>query len=121
MNDYAAIAAKYLDAFNATDAGRRAELLAEVFAADVSYVDPLAAVSGREGVDAFIAGAQSRFPGWTFALIGEVDGHGDRARFTWGLGPAGEEPPVIGFDVVVLDEAGKIADVHGFLDRVPSA
>jgi hypothetical protein len=28
---------------------------------------------------------------------------------------------VIGFDVVVLDGDGKIASVHGFLDKVPAA
>ncbi|ADD40483.1 nuclear transport factor 2 family protein [Stackebrandtia nassauensis] len=119
MYDFHAIAAKYLDAFNATDTDRRAELLAEVFTKDVSYVDPMAAVTGHEGLDAFITGAHGQFPGWTFSLVGAVDGHNNQARFSWGLGPEGEEPPVLGFDVVVLDADGRVKSVHGFLDRVP--
>ncbi|MDN5749072.1 MAG: hypothetical protein L0H64_11240 [Pseudonocardia sp.] len=36
-----------------------------------------------------------------------------------GLGPVGGEPIVIGFDVAVLDQGGRIHDVRGFLGRVP--
>lgn len=50
-----------------------------------------------------------------------MDANHDQARFTWHLGPAGGEPVVIGFDVVVLSEDGRIASVHGFLDKVPAA
>lgn len=121
MNDFNAVAAAYLDAFNATDPERRKRLVGEVFASDVRYVDPMAAVDGHEGVDAFIAGAQAQFPGWGFRLVGDVDGHHDQARFRWGLGPEGEEPPVLGFDVVDLDAEGRIKAVYGFLDRVPGA
>ncbi|MGH8878120.1 MAG: nuclear transport factor 2 family protein [Stackebrandtia sp.] len=121
MHDYDAIAADYIDAFNATDSARRAKLVAALFTEDVSYVDPMAEVAGHDGVGGFIAAAHAQFPGWTFALAGSVDGHHDQARFTWTLGPAGDEPPVQGFDVVSLDAAGKIKAVHGFLDKVPAA
>ncbi|MFG3342992.1 nuclear transport factor 2 family protein [Glycomyces sp. NPDC048151] len=121
MNDFDAIAADYLEAFNATDAAERKRLVADVFAADVAYADPMAAVAGHDGVDAFIAGAHQQFPGWVFTLLGRVDGHGNQARFTWGLGPEGAEPPVVGFDVVVVDGEGRIAQVLGFLDKVPTA
>jgi hypothetical protein len=121
MHDFNAIATAYLDAFNATDQRRRAELVAALFTDAAVYTDPMAAVSGHDGVAAFIAGAHDQFPGWEFSLIGDVDGHHDQARFTWGLGPEGQEPPVIGFDVIRLDASGRIAAVHGFLDKVPAA
>lgn len=95
--------------------------MAALFTDDAVYTDPMAAVSGHDGAAAFIAGAQGRFPGWRFRLVGEVDGHHDQARFTWGLGPEGAEPPVIGFDVISLDASGGVAAVHGFLDKVPAA
>ncbi len=120
MNDFHAIAAKYIDAFNAVDADERTKLVADLFSADVTYIDPMAAVTGHDGVDACIAGAHAQFPGWVFTLVGRVDGHGDQARFGWSFGPAGEEPPVLGFDVIVLDH-GRITQVLGFLDRVPTA
>jgi hypothetical protein len=50
-----------------------------------------------------------------------VDANHNQARFTWHLGPAGGEPVVIGFDVVVLAPDGRLAAVHGFLDQVPAA
>lgn len=55
------------------------------------------------------------------ALLAQHWSDDDRQlRFQWGLGPAGEEPVVIGFDVVVLDDDRRIQDVRGFLDQVPS-
>jgi hypothetical protein len=62
-----------------------------------------------------------QFPGFTFRLAGPVDGHHDQARFGWELGPEGIEAPIVGFDVAVTDEVGRIRQVHGFLDRVPTA
>lgn len=121
MNDFNTIAAGYINAFNETNAVERKRLVAELFTADVGYADPMATVAGHDGVDAFINGAHQQFPGWVFTLIGPVDGHGRQARFTWGLGPEGVEPPVVGFDVVVIDDEGRICQVLGFLDKVPSA
>ncbi len=62
---------------------------------------------------------QGQFPGFVFTLTGTVDAHHDQARFTWDLGPAGAPAPIGGFDVVRLDETGRISLVLGFLDRVP--
>lgn len=120
MTDYAAVAANYLAAFNATNPDVRRELIAKTFTENATYTDPLASVAGHEGLDQLIAGVQQQFDGWTFALAGPVDGHGDLVRFGWSLGPEGVEAPVLGFDVAELSD-GKIAAVHGFLDRVPAA
>lgn len=110
----------YLDTWNATDESQRRALLDRHWSADVTYVDPLVAVSGRDGISAVVAGAHDQFPGAVFSLVGEADGHHDQLRFQWGLGPADADPVVIGFDVVVLDESGRIAEVRGFLDLVPA-
>jgi hypothetical protein len=109
----------YLATWNAAPAERE-RLLADHFSPDVTYVDPLAEVAGHAGMHALIDGVQTQFPGFVFTPVGAPDGHHDRLRFQWGLGPAGADPVVIGFDVVVLDEAGRVRDVHGFLDRVPA-
>jgi hypothetical protein len=114
------LADRYLAAWNATDpAGRRA-LVAEVFAGDVTYTDPLADVAGRDALDATIAAVQARFPGWVFRLAGPADAHHDQVRFTWHLGPEGADAPVAGSDVAVTDGDGRIRTVLGFLDRVPA-
>jgi hypothetical protein len=109
---------QYLATWNAAGA-ERADLLASHWSPAVTYVDPLAEVSGHAGVDAVIEGVQTQFPGFVFTRVGDGDAHHRQVRFQWGLGPDGAEPVVIGFDVVVLDEEGRIQDVRGFLDQVP--
>ncbi|CAA9232163.1 MAG: Putative isomerase [uncultured Blastococcus sp.] len=115
------LADRYLAAWNETDAAARRATLADLFTDDVRYTDPLAAVEGRAALDATIGAVQQQFPGFVFRLAGPVDAHHDQLRFTWELGPAGQEAPVAGFDVAVVDGAGRITRVLGFLDRVPAA
>ena len=110
---------RYLAAWNATDPAARREAIAAVFAPDARYVDPLADVSGHDGVDALIAGAQQQFAGLAFSRGELLDAHHDVVRFTWHLGAAGAEPVVSGFDVAVVAADGRLSTVHGFLDRVP--
>jgi SnoaL-like domain len=112
---------RYLEAWNETDAAARLALVESVWAADGSYTDPLADVRGPDAIAGLIGAAQQQFAGLVFTLGGPVDANHNQARFTWHLGPDGGEPIVIGFDVVVLDSAGQIASVHGFLDKVPAA
>ncbi|RSN67314.1 nuclear transport factor 2 family protein [Actinomadura sp. WAC 06369] len=120
MSDITELVERYLAAWNETDAAARRAILAEVFADDAVYTDPLASVEGPDGLDATIAAVQAQFGGLVFSLGGAVDAHHDIARFTWHLGPAGGEPVVIGFDVAVLGADGRIRQVLGFLDRVPA-
>jgi hypothetical protein len=112
---------RYLEAWNETDAAARLALVESVWAADGSYTDPLADVCGPDAIAGLIGAAQQQFAGLVFTLGGPVDANHNQARFTWHLGPDGGEPIVIGFDVMVLDSAGQIASVHGFLDKVPAA
>ncbi|MDT4934998.1 MAG: hypothetical protein QOK11_2890 [Pseudonocardiales bacterium] len=109
---------RYLAMWNETDAGKCRALIDELFSADASYVDPMAEAR-RDAIDATIAAAQAQFPGFVFTQAAPVDGHHRQTRFTRGLGPEGAEPPVVGFDVTVTDEDGRITTVLGFLDQVP--
>ncbi|MFN2560476.1 MAG: nuclear transport factor 2 family protein [Jatrophihabitans sp.] len=111
---------RYLACWNETDADARQALIAELWSPDLAYVDPMVEVTGGDQLDATIAAVQAQFPGFVFTSVDGGDAHHDIARFTWGLGPAGAEPIVVGFDVVVLDGDGRIDKVLGFLDRVPS-
>jgi hypothetical protein len=117
------IVERYIATWNETDAGRRRELIDQVWAADGSYTDPLADVRGRAQIDAIVAGAQQQFPGLEFRLAGPVDANHNQARFSWHLGHFGHlgaEPLVVGFDVMVVNGEGQIGSVHGFLDKVPA-
>ncbi|MFI5958086.1 nuclear transport factor 2 family protein [Cryptosporangium sp. NPDC051539] len=110
---------RYLSVWNEDDPAARRTKLAEHWAEDVTLVDPLVQVKGRDAIEATIAGVREQFPGLVFTPVGTVDAHHDVARFRWGLGPADAEPLAIGFDVVTLDAEGRIASVVGFFDKLP--
>lgn len=123
--DATAAVARYLAAWNETDAASRSKAMAAVFTEDVTYVDPLMEVSGRDALDAAIAAVQQQFPGLVFRLGDgqgggrDVDAHHALARFSWELGPAGGEALAVGFDVAEFAADGRIRSVRGFLDRIP--
>ena len=111
---------RYIASWNQTEPQLRRKLVNEVWAQDATYIDPLAEAHGRDAIDATIAAVQAQFPGLTFTLLDSVDTHHRQARFTWGLGPDGAEPLVVGFDVAVADSEGQLTSVLGFLDKVPA-
>ncbi len=119
MQDPDALATRYLDAFNETDAERRRALLRELFADDGTYTDPNVDLRGPAQVDAFVAQTQERFPGYEFKLGGPVDAHHDQARFQWHAGPPEDPARYVGFDVIVAPN-GRLERVYGFMDVVPA-
>lgn len=121
MSDFDSVVDRYLTVWNETDATARRAGIEELFAEGVRYVDPVASVTGRDALDGLIGAVHQQFPGMVFSRGGVVDAHHDQGRFTWHLGPAGGEALVVGFDVAELDADGRIAQVLGFLDKVPAA
>ena len=114
------IAERYLAVWNETEEDARRTLVDDLFAPDATYVDPMVDARGRDEIHATIGAVQAQFPGFVFTAVGTADAHHRQARFGWGLGPDGAEPLVVGFDVAVTDDAGRITGVWGFLDRVPA-
>ena len=96
MTDATTIARRYLQAWNETDPERRATLLRDTWDNEARYVDPLMSGEGLQQIDGLIGAVQQRFAGFTFALRGKPDGHGEHVR---ALGPAGVEAPIEGSDV----------------------
>lgn len=113
------LAAAYIAVWNETDPARRRAMIEKTFTDSVSYVDPIMAGDGHDGVDGLIAGVHQRFPGFRFTLLDGANGYGNQLRFSWELGPEGADAPIQGSDVMIM-ENGLIAKVIGFLDRVPA-
>ncbi|GAA0481496.1 nuclear transport factor 2 family protein [Streptomyces stramineus] len=113
---------RYFEAWNATGPAALAKAVAAAFTEDGTYTDPLVDVRGHEQLATVIAGAHEQFPGFAFRRTGRADGHHGIARFSWELVSLTDgSAPVAGFDVITLDEDGRIRSVLGFLDRVPTA
>lgn len=117
MND---LVSAYIDTWNATSPEAREALLTQHWMPDATYTDPMASIVGRDAIAATIDAVHAQFPGFVFTQVGTPDSHHSQTRFQWGLGPAGEVPLIIGFDVLVADEEGRIQTVLGFLDQVPA-
>jgi hypothetical protein len=112
---------RYFAMWNETDAERRRELIAQAWAEDGSYVDPVMDGAGHAGLDAMVAGVQERFAGHRFQLTGPIDEVQNRLRFTWELAAAGSPPVVKGTDFGVLAPDGRLQAITGFFDAVSSS
>ncbi len=121
MSNHHDIAERYLAIWNEGDDARRRAMMTDTWAEDARYSDPLMQGEGRDGIAAMIAGARAQFPGHRFSLAGSPDAHGANLRFSWTLAPEGGGAAVArGTDFAVLDAAGRLARVTGFLDQLPA-
>jgi hypothetical protein len=95
---------------------RRRLLLETAWAADAVYCDPLTELAGREALSAHIAATQAQLAGGTIAVVSEPVRHHDSAFFRWSMADAAGSTLLTGWDVVQLDDAGRIARLTGFFD-----
>ncbi|ASO21010.1 hypothetical protein FHR81_001979 [Actinoalloteichus hoggarensis] len=122
MNAMTDLLPRYIETWNETDPAARLRALAELWTEDGVYTDPLASVTGHDGISAVIGAAQEMFAGHVFRLLDGAEAHHDIVRFRWELVPAGGgEAVAVGLDVAAVAADGRIRQVHGFLDKAPSA
>jgi SnoaL-like domain len=120
MRTAAKVAEDYINVWNEADPARRRALLESTWTPNATYFDPVAMGKGFDAIEKIIGTVHERFPGFSFALSGNADGHGNVVRFSWALGPKGGAAVVKGTDFVERD-FDKICAVTGFLDLVPAA
>jgi hypothetical protein len=101
--------------FNEPDPQRRTEVIAEVFTADVVFVDAEQTVTGREELAATVTRLLAQGPGLVFTPTGSARGVGDLGMRSWRLGPPGGEPVLGGLDVAQVVD-GRIARLWTVLD-----
>ncbi len=120
MQDTTNLIGQYIAAWNETDATRRHALIARTWTEDASYVDPLMEGRGHAAIDALIGGVRERFPDLRFRLLGAVETHHARVRFSWELAPERGDAVAKGTDFAELADDGRLRTVTGFLDQMPS-
>jgi SnoaL-like domain len=117
MTDITTVVHNYIAMWNETTPEDRRAIIAETFADDASYVDPIMSGDGREGIDAMVAGAQKQFPGTRFELTAGPDAHHDRVRFAWRLvADTAAAPVAAGVDFATVADDGRLRAVTGFLE-----
>ena len=108
----------YIDAWNATDAERRRELVGAVWTEDGTYVDPHVSASGHDGIAAMIGQTQQELPGHRFELCFGPDAHNDRVRFDWRLIGPQDDAGAAGVDFGTVAGDGRLSSVTGFLESL---
>lgn len=106
----------YGQAWLEPDPARRAALLERAWAPDAVYVDPTAVVRGREALGAHIGEVQASLAGGQVAVTAEAVRHHDSAHFPWAITDGSGAVVLTGFDVVQLDDEGRITRLTGFFD-----
>ena len=115
MTDITTTIDNYIAAWNEPAPDRRRELVAGTWAEDGTYLDPLMAGEGADGIAAMIGAAQQQFPGHRFELTMGPDAHNGHVRFAWKL--VGEAGPVAaGVDFATVADDGRLRAVTGFLE-----
>lgn len=108
--------AAYAAAWLEPDTQRRRELVDVAWAADAVYCDPLDLVTGREALVSHIGGTQAVLPGGRVAVTSKPVRHHDSAFFRWTMTDGTGAVVLTGFDVVQLDDEGRISRLTGFFD-----
>lgn len=109
--------AAYAAAWVTTDGAERLAHLETAWATDAVYCDPLARVEGRQALSDHIAGTQAAIAGGRIDVTSEPVRHHDSAFFRWTMTDADGGTVMTGWDVVLLDDDGRIARLTGFFDQ----
>ena len=73
-------------------------------------------MTGAQALSEHIAGTQQSLAGGRIRVTAEAVRHHDSAHFPWAVEDAGGATVMTGFDVVQLDDAGRITRLTGFFD-----
>lgn len=120
MSQPNALIDRYFAVWNERDAARRQELIAQTWAEDASYLDPLMQGNGHLGIDSMVQNVQQQFAGHRFRQLGATDAHHDRLRFSWELVADAGPVVVAGTDFGIVAADGRLQNVTGFLDQTPA-
>ena len=107
----------YGAAWLASDPSERLALLETAWAADAVYCDPVDRVAGRQALSEHIAATQDMLAGGRVTVTSEPVRHHDSAFFRWTMTDASDLVVLTGWDVVQLDDTGRIARLTGFFDQ----
>lgn len=107
------LVARYMAAWNETEADARRRHLEAAWEESGSYSDPLSQAASRAELEAQIAGFQNENPEATFSIQGNIDHHHGALRFFWTLHyPNGIQQP--GMDYGEVSPQGRLAKITGF-------
>lgn len=109
----------YFTMWNEDDDGQRKAFVAKCFVEGATYTDPLADVSGHDGISAMVGELRRSHVGYSLRLASAIDQHHDRLRFEWEILDGDGGLYLTGVDCAVLADDGRLAAISGFFGAVP--
>lgn len=105
---------RHLAAYCESDPAARAALVASVWSANGTLIDPPFEGSGHDAIAALADVVLSHYPGHVFRRTSHVDVHHRVARYDWVLAGRDGGIATAGTDFVDFDETGRLQRVVGF-------
>ena len=101
--------------FSERDPGRRLEVIARNYTADVIWADPDGTTQGHEAMNEQAQKLLDRMPDFAFSAAGPVHVSRDLGLLAFNLGLPKQPPAVSGIDVAVVHD-GRIARLYTLLN-----
>ncbi|GLQ22050.1 hypothetical protein ACFFUB_08320 [Algimonas porphyrae] len=117
MTQYMDNLKKMMAAWNTTDTGNQAALVEAALEHNVHFVDPNHNIIGRQPFLDMVCSTQAKIPGAVYAHKGEIGFQNNFCRYHWTIHLDGKLI-MPGFDVVEVNDGGKIVKVIGFFGEL---
>jgi len=104
------------EVFDERDRNRRRAAIAELWAADGLFVDPMGRFTGHEALDGAIQTLHEHTVDYRFAAAGAPVAHARGGLLRWTYGPEDDESRVTGEDAFVVSD-GRIVAIYAFVDN----
>ncbi|MCH8622461.1 hypothetical protein [Undibacterium sp. TS12] len=118
MNTRPACLVSYFAAWNSHSIGEIQQNVSDAFGTNTRYFDPHRVAIGVEEFSACLAEFRAQRPDAEIVWTSGVDSHHNLHRYSWEVCIA-NRAIVAGYDVVEVDEAGKIVTVFSFFGSLP--
>ena len=113
--DAHAVVAAFYDAFEA-DPADRPRRIAEAFAPDVHFTDPIHQSIGTTGLEQMADDLNARFPGARFNRPSTIQAHHRQIHFHWSMDDADGHQVVAGHDLLLVGDDGLITHDYSFFE-----
>lgn len=107
-----------LAAWNERDVGKIRAHLELAMAPDVVFIDPSIETHGIAEFEANVREFRGKFPDAVCSRASGIDSHHRLHRYAWAI-HRGDDLMLPGFDVVEVDEQGRVLRVEGFFGPLP--
>lgn len=97
----------FYDAFEA-EPHERPRRIAETFAADVVFSDPVHQIVGLQGLEQMATELHARFPGARFNRPSVIESHHRQIHFRWSMDDADGNMIISGHDMPIVGADGRI-------------